>query len=317
MASSSSSSPLGETNETRNWLELPRDVTAMILHKVGAIEILESAQKVCTTWRSISKDPSMWRTIDMHNPGDLFSMPYSLEKMAMHAVDRSCGELIDINIEYFGTDELLQYITERTGQLRRLRLVCCYDVSDEGLSEAAKKLPLLEELIIIFGNITKEGLENVGRCCPRLKSLKYNDHGSLCFASDDEALAIAETMPGLHQLQLIGNKMTNRGLQTILHGCPHLESLDLRQCFKVYLGGALEKLCSERIKDLRRPHDSTDDYGFDTTVYDGFESCDDDSVVDDSVDDVFSYGGYSDYDDYTKLDEYYDLSDFDELFFGD
>ena len=49
----------------------------------------------------------------MHNPGDRFNMPYNLEKMAMHAVDRSCGELIDINIEYFGTDELLQYITDR------------------------------------------------------------------------------------------------------------------------------------------------------------------------------------------------------------
>ncbi|PSS05111.1 F-box/LRR-repeat protein [Actinidia chinensis var. chinensis] len=160
---------------------------------------------------------------------------------------------------------------DRTGQLRRLRLVCCYDVSDEGLSEAAKQLPLLEELIIIFGNITNKGLENVGRCCLRLKSLKYNDPRPLCFASDDEALAIAETMPGLHQLQLIGNRMTNKGLQAIFNCCPHLESLDLRLCFKVYLEGDLATLCSEQIKDLRRPHDSTRDCGFDTGVYAGFE----------------------------------------------
>ncbi|XP_057463090.1 F-box protein SKIP19-like isoform X2 [Actinidia eriantha] len=115
MASSSSSQQLQAADETRNWLELPRDVTATILHKLGAIEILESAQKVCTTWRSICKDPAMWRTIDMYDPGDLPNKAYDLEKMAMHAIDRSCGELVDIKVEYFGTDELLQYIAERFG----------------------------------------------------------------------------------------------------------------------------------------------------------------------------------------------------------
>ena len=113
MASSTSSPPSQAADETRNWLELPRDVKATILHKLSAIEILESAQKVCTTWRSICKDPAMWRTIDMCNPGELHNMSYDLQKMAMHAIDRSCGELVDINLEHFATDELLQYISER------------------------------------------------------------------------------------------------------------------------------------------------------------------------------------------------------------
>ena len=45
---------------------------------------------------------------------------------------------------------------------------------------------------------------------------------------EDEALAIAETVPGLRHLQLFGNRMTNDGLKAILDGCPQLESLDLR-----------------------------------------------------------------------------------------
>ncbi|KAG6397515.1 hypothetical protein SASPL_143684 [Salvia splendens] len=40
-------------------------------------------------------------------------MPYHLDKMCCHAVDRSHGQLIVINIEYFGTDELLHYISQR------------------------------------------------------------------------------------------------------------------------------------------------------------------------------------------------------------
>ncbi|KAL2244631.1 UNVERIFIED_CONTAM: F-box protein SKIP19 [Sesamum indicum] len=55
----------------------------------------------------------MWRVIDMKNLGDLHDMPYDLSIMCRHAVDRCQGQLIDINIEYFGTDELLRYISQR------------------------------------------------------------------------------------------------------------------------------------------------------------------------------------------------------------
>ena len=65
------------------------------------------------TWRRICKDPLMWRTIDMRNDGFLRGYDFSLEKMCRHAVDRSSGELEDINVEYFGTDDLLKYITNR------------------------------------------------------------------------------------------------------------------------------------------------------------------------------------------------------------
>lgn len=49
----------------------------------------------------------------MRNLGDLWDMDYDLEKMCRHAVDRSSGGLVDIDIQYFGTDDLLQYIADR------------------------------------------------------------------------------------------------------------------------------------------------------------------------------------------------------------
>ncbi|KAJ8758672.1 hypothetical protein K2173_000393 [Erythroxylum novogranatense] len=255
---------------SRNWLELPPDVTASILLRLGAIEILTSAQVVCSTWRAICKEPSMWRSIDMHNLGDLWGMDYDLEKMCRHAVDRSSSGLIDINIEYFGTDDLLHHIFDRSRHLKRLRLVSCYNISDEGLSAVAAKAPLLEELEISYCSFSKETYEVVGRCCPLLKTFKLNCQGCIFpgvdIDCDEEALAIAGNMPELRHLQIFGNQLTNNGLQAILDGCPHLESLDLRQCFNVTLDGSLSKLCAERIKDLRRPYDSTDDYPFDPEV---------------------------------------------------
>ncbi|XP_054776349.1 putative F-box/LRR-repeat protein 23 isoform X2 [Prosopis cineraria] len=157
-----------------------------------------------------------------------------------------------------------------TSHLRCLRLACCDDISDEGLCEVAGKLPLLEELDISIGNISKRSLEVIGRNCPRIKSLKFNMEGFRRphIESDDEAFAVAKTMPELRHLQLFGNKLTNVGLHAILDGCPHLESLDLRQCFNINLEGTLGKRCAEQIKDLRRPNDPTNDYPFDATVRD-------------------------------------------------
>ncbi|KAF4401696.1 hypothetical protein G4B88_000744 [Cannabis sativa] len=93
-----------------NWLKLPWDLTGSILFRLGAIEIMTSVQMVCKSWLDICKDPLMWKTIDMHNDGDP-DTDLDLEQMCCDVVDRSYGQLLDINIEYFGCDELLPYIT--------------------------------------------------------------------------------------------------------------------------------------------------------------------------------------------------------------
>ncbi|XVF68317.1 hypothetical protein PTKIN_Ptkin10aG0195000 [Pterospermum kingtungense] len=270
----------------RNWLDLPWEVTASILLRLGAIEIFESAQKVCTQWRSICKEPSMWRSIDMWNLGDLHDRPYNLEKMCMHAIDRSACGLVDINIAYFGTDDLLSYIAQRTSNLKRLRLIMCWAVSDERLSEAASKFPLLEELEIYWGNVGEDGMKAVGRCCPLLKTFKCNQPGCRdpAYQNDEDAIAIAENMRGLHHLQLIGNYMTNKGLKAILDGCPYLESLDLRSYGD-------------------HSYDFYDDrsFGFD---YDDDDSYDDflSRAYDDGLNRGDGLGGYDGYDDFDVYD---------------
>ncbi|KAL6282710.1 hypothetical protein ACE6H2_013639 [Prunus campanulata] len=331
--------------EMRNWLDLPRDVTVSILSRLRPVEILESAQMVCMAWRIICKDPLMWRTIDMANDGEDDDMFYNLDAVCRHAVDRSCGRLVDINIEHFGDDDLLEYITDSCGGIRRLRLVGCYRISREGLGKAASKLTLLEELEIYECNLSRTSLEMVGRSCPLLKSFKLNrsefsDYGISGFAAydgfddwnddengdesnddengdenggsvidsfgkDDEALAIAGTMNALHHLQLFGNRLTNDGLRKILDCCPHLESLDLRNCFNIDLKGALGKRCAERIKQLCLPNDSINDYEFRIAPCDyGFYNDSEDFDCDDDYPYDFN-GYYSDdsdfYDDFTKI----------------
>ena len=110
---STSMPQLMKPEEPRNWAELPPELISSILLRLNSIQILEKAQKVCRSWRRICKDPSMWRRVDMYNDGDLGSMGYDLEIMCRHAVDRSQGGLLEIDLWYFGTDELLNYIADR------------------------------------------------------------------------------------------------------------------------------------------------------------------------------------------------------------
>lgn len=299
---------MSDEPEHRNWLELPRDVTASILSRLGAFEILESAQKVCLLWRDICKDHSLWRTIDMRGEGFGLEMDSELVKMCMHAIDRSQGELVDLNIECFCSDDLLSYIPQRANGLRRLRLFGCYSISDEALGEAAAKLPLLEELELTHcGSLSEAVVAVVGRCCPNLKTFKLNcrvfKHAS--WEIDEEAQAIAENMHELRHLQLLGNLLTNRGLLAILDGCPHLESLDLRQCFNIKLEGDLEKRCVKQIKHLQRPHDSAKDCLFGGSDEDEDESgmSDDDYDYHDDYELEFSDEYPLEYDDY--FEEYY------------
>ena len=167
------------------------------------------------------------------------------------------------------------------------------------------KLPLLEELDVSFITLSGDSLRVVGQSCPYLKTFKLNCVGDIRTANegDDDALAIAETMPGLHNLQLFGNKLTDAGLNVIIDHCLNLEHLDLRQCFNVNLLGDLEKRCDERIKVFRRPNDSTYDYPYDATAIDMFS----DEVVFRIMPDANYYPDLmagSDYSDYDPTDDY-------------
>ncbi|XP_057445054.1 putative F-box/LRR-repeat protein 23 [Lotus japonicus] len=165
-------------------------------------------------------------------------------KICRFASRRSCGLLEEINIEYFGTDDLLLYIANNR-------------ISDRGLCEAVKKFPLLEELDISlsYEKITKASLEAIGRCCPLLKVLKFNKNYGAGAKDDDEAFTIAKTMSQLYHLEIIGNSLSNDGLLAILNGCPLLEVLDLRLCSNVKMSWGLWKKYCQQIKNLREPHD--------------------------------------------------------------
>ncbi|XP_061996520.1 putative F-box/LRR-repeat protein 9 [Rosa rugosa] len=244
----------------QDWTELPGVVTASILSHLGDIESLTVAEMVCKTWREICKDPMLWRTIDFmsNHTKFMFGPPlrYDIVKMCRRAIHRSSGSFVYVNVDYFCNNELLKYITNSSaGFIRHLSLFNCGIITDEVLCEAAVRLPVLEELDISMCKFSSKALQVVGRCCPLLKSFKFNTpngrKSSRQYYSDEDAVAISGTMHGLVLLEIRRNELTCNGLETILDCCPQLEILDLRKCKNLrYMSTDLEIRCVERIKKL-------------------------------------------------------------------
>ncbi|KAL9243044.1 hypothetical protein vseg_016983 [Gypsophila vaccaria] len=288
-----------------NWLLLPDDVWFSILSKLYTCDIVENVQKVCKLFRKICTQPSMFRVIKMMlNDGDM-ALNFDVNVMTRHAVDRSGGDLVDVYLEYCD-DETLLYLVERSKKLKHLRIGQHAHISDDVLVEAVKKLPVLEEVEIFMCDFSAETIKDLGDACPSLKSFSLNTVGSKReFIDDEEALAIAVSMPNLRHLQLIGNCMSNEGLDAILDGCSLLESLDLRACYCVELYGAIANRCN-KIKHFRHPDDSTDDYSH--------EACTDRDYLSDSSSDEepeYNYDEIPEYGMCYSVPEYVDIMDTD------
>ncbi|KAG6691937.1 hypothetical protein I3842_10G086800, partial [Carya illinoinensis] len=240
-----------------NWLDLPLDLTSSILRRLDTIKILTSAQMVCLHWRNVCKDASMWHTLNMgHWDSWRHLLNCVYRKICRRAFYLSRGQLVRIEVGRFCDENLLKYITESSSELRYLGVVnWCFKISDKELSEIAANIPLLEELEISYCRlITENFLKVVGHNCSHSKSLKLRREvwGDGPFEECDRwAVAIAKNMLGLVRLQPDGNSLTNDGVQVILKGCPHLQSLELRHCRYVTKKGEFERWCSQQVRNLQ------------------------------------------------------------------
>jgi hypothetical protein len=155
----------------------------------------------------------------------------------------------------------VEYIC-RAPCLKSLRLISCNGVTNEGVAEAVKELPLLEELeLSLCDNVGgSEVFEVVGEVCPQLKHFRLckKQFDVTVEKKDNDVRGIAN-MHRLHSLQLFSNLLTNKGLETILDNCPHLESLDIRYCFNIDMDETLVLKCA-KINTVRMPDDPIDDY---------------------------------------------------------
>ncbi|EAZ05884.1 hypothetical protein OsI_28121 [Oryza sativa Indica Group] len=272
--------PLPDTN--RDWSKLPVDALSAVFMKLGTVEILMGASFVCHSWLAASKSPELWRFVDMTRHKVIFSKGTDiLCAMAKAAIDRSDGRMESFWAQKFVTCELLDYIVSRASStLKSVRLIACTFVWGQSLATLAARCPLLEEIECSHHKMSADFFKYVGIVRPQLKRLRvhmpYFDYDAMEDEmkehhdedeDDDEyeepfeqwearrnvdAFAIAENMHELRLLQISGNNLTNKGVYAILDGCPHLECLDLSDCYKIHVDDQLRARCA-KIKHVWLP----------------------------------------------------------------
>lgn len=237
-------------SELRPWDELIPDALGMIFNNLNIQEILTVIPRVCKSWGKVVAGPYCWQEIDIEE-WSTFCKPDHLIRMLQMLTDRSGGSLRKLVVSSIHSDDVFSFIADNGASLQDLR-VPRSAISNTVVENVAEKFRNIKFLDVGYCyNIGAPALEAIGKHCKSLEVLHRVMHpltveDKIC--QNDEALAIATTMPKLKQLELAYLLVDTDHVLEILKNCSHLEYLDLRGCWEVKLD---DKLLKEKFPGLK------------------------------------------------------------------
>ncbi|KAF4357544.1 hypothetical protein G4B88_026923 [Cannabis sativa] len=197
------------------WSDLLPEALALIFTKLPFRDKLSpSFPLVCKPWSKVVASPYCWQDIDFTTIFNdlLFVDDYEYGRVKK----RSCF------LKFCG--ESLRILKIRGAYLWR-------DVTTFEIS-VAEKLSC-DHLDISCCIIEPSAIRAIGNHCKNLKRLDRN----LVFVTDDskdeDAFAIASSMPRLKHFEIAYTSVTTKGVFKILSSCPYLQYLDISECFNL------------------------------------------------------------------------------------
>ncbi|XWS23917.1 hypothetical protein CRYUN_Cryun28dG0057000 [Craigia yunnanensis] len=285
-----------EQSDIRQWDDLIPDALGLIFSNLSLQEVLTVIPSVCKSWRKAVTGPYCWQEIDIEEWSNR-CQPNHLDRMLRMLITRSSGSVRKLCVSGLQNDTIFSFITENAGSLQALRLPRS-EMSDSIVEQTAGRLSTITFLDLSYcGKIGACALEAIGKHCKLLVSLCRNMHpldaaGKL--SQDDEANAIAATMPGLKRLEMAYHLISTGSVLNILSGCPQLEFLDLRGCWDVKLDNQLMKEKFPKLK-VKGPQ------VMDCYEMDEWDDCSDYSESSEYLAWEFEMGDYYDYDIYDEM----------------
>ncbi|KAL1164004.1 hypothetical protein V6Z11_A06G040500 [Gossypium hirsutum] len=224
-----------EQSEFRHWDQLPPDVLGLIFTNLSLQELLTVIPPVCKSWSKAVTGPYCWQDIDL-NEWSCRCQPHQLDRMLRMLVTRSSGSLRNLHVSGLLNDSIFSFITENAGSLQVLRLPHS-KISDSIVEQTAQRLSTVTFLDLSYcRKIGAQAIEAIGKHCKLLVTLCRNMHFLDSAGKDepeDEANAIAATMPRLKHLELGCHNISTECVLNIISSCPQLEHLDINSCLSV------------------------------------------------------------------------------------
>lgn len=229
--------------EFRSWDELIPDALGLIFSNLSLQEILTVIPRVCKSWRKTVMGPYCWQEIDIVEWSQR-SSPENLDRMLEMLMTRSAGSHRKLCVSGLPTDASFSFVADHAKSLQTLRLPRS-EISDPIVEELAWKLSTITFLDVSYcRKMGAPALEAIGKHCKFLTGLRRIMHPLEIIdklTQDDEALAIAATMPKLKHLEIAYLLVSTEPVLKILASCCELELLDVRGCWNVKLDEKLIK----------------------------------------------------------------------------
>ncbi|XP_058087029.1 F-box protein FBW2-like [Magnolia sinica] len=242
--------------EIRCWEELIPDALELIFSNLSLQDLLTVVPMVCKSWGKAASGPHIWQEIDILEwSRQRQHKPDSVDRMLRMLITRSCGSFRKLSVCGLSNDPIFSFIADHAGSLRNLQ-VQGSDISDSIVELVAGRLSNITFLDISFcEKIGSRALEVIGQNCKSLVELwrRRDPTESDKVCQDDEAHAIATTMPKIKRLNMGYCLLTTRGVLEILSKCSELEFLDVTGCWDVELDEAFLKEKCASLK-VRGPH---------------------------------------------------------------
>ncbi|XP_078444335.1 F-BOX WITH WD-40 2 isoform X2 [Wolffia australiana] len=224
-------------SDIRRWDEMIPDALGLIFSNLSLQDVLTVVPRVCKSWGAAVAGPYCWQELDIEEWCER-SRPELIARMLRLLIPRSSGSIRRLSVSSLPGDHLLRYIAKHGSSLQALEMPRS-EISDAVVEEVAAKLTNLTFLDLSYCvKMGAPALAAFGRHCKSLVGLKRVMHPvevaeKTC--QDDEAHAIAATMPQLRHIEIAYLLLTNKGILDILTQCRDLQFLDMRGCWDVKL----------------------------------------------------------------------------------
>ncbi|KDP41407.1 hypothetical protein JCGZ_15814 [Jatropha curcas] len=247
-------------SEYRCWDELIPDALGLIFRNLSLQEILTVVPRVCKSWGRAVSGPYCWQEIDIEEWSKKQQQqhhPHHIERMLRMLISRSSGSLRKLCVTGIPNDAVFSFLADHAGSLQTLRMPRS-QISDSIVEQVAGRLSTITFLDISCCNkIGAPALEAIGNNCKLLLGLCRNmelPSQADQLQQDDEALAIAATMPKLKHLEMAYHLLiSTESVLNILSSCPELEFMNLTGCWDVKLDSNFLKEKFPKLKVLG-PH---------------------------------------------------------------
>ncbi|KAL5706868.1 hypothetical protein ACHQM5_024979 [Ranunculus cassubicifolius] len=138
--------------EKRNWLDLPRDVLILIFMKLGVFDLLINAQRVCSLWRQVSREPILFRSLDFVGAKNYVRKESHFVRLAMQALLRARPQVIKLSFNDYRITKVLRYgyACSMFISLKSFQLGPTACTTEYELAHFCQGLPSLEECDLTF-----------------------------------------------------------------------------------------------------------------------------------------------------------------------